>query len=452
MSRKRIALACAAVVVGAASVAVPVAANAGEDGGLGAACRITEQSTAWWASAEVSVANKGDRPVRDWTAQFELSQGQATIDNPWAYELRQDGKRVTVKPIADRADIAAGATRAVKVGINPAGKAVPKVSGCKATGPGSGSGTGTEAKVPADSGSFVKDHTAVHLMWKPPAGAADTDRYEVFQNGKQLKTVTGTMTDVEKLAAGTRYTFKVRTLRADGSTSGFSKDIVLTTHAAPGQDAAKPVIPADLEATASGPYQASLRWHPATDDVAVTGYRIYRDGTRVQEADAKTDSATVSGLTPSTAYRFKVTAVDASGKESEPTREAGVTTAPAPGGGTGGGGTGTGTGAGAPGDFTATTSTKQDGPVTQHYLNLAWSVPQNLGQITTYQVYLNGKPAQTFMWGTATPVLPVPTTKGTREVLVGSHPGTTYTVKIRARLGDGTWGAFSRELTVKTGG
>ncbi|WP_420711523.1 hypothetical protein [Streptomyces sp. NRRL B-1322] len=71
--------------------------------------------------------------------------------------------------------------------------------------------------------------------------------------------------------------------------------------------------------------------------------------------------------------------------------------------------------------------------------------------MTTYQVYLNGKPAQTFMWGTGDPVLPVPTTKGSREVLVGSHPGTTYSVKIRARLGDGTWGAFSRELTVKTG-
>ncbi|MEU2392268.1 fibronectin type III domain-containing protein [Streptomyces sp. NPDC007369] len=440
MSRKRIALACAVVVVGVGSVVIPVAANAGEEDGLSASCRVADQATAWWASGEVSLANKGDRPVRDWTAEFDVSQGQATIDNPWAYELRQDGRHVTVKPIGDRADVAAGGTRAVKVGINPAGKGIPKISGCKVNGA-SGNGTGTA--VPADSGSFVKDHTAVHLMWKPPAGGAEAVRYEVFQDGKQIKTVKDTMTDIERLAPATRYAFKVRAVRADGRTTGFSKDIVLTTLAAPGQDKAKPVIPADLEASASGPFQASLRWHAATDDVAVTGYRIYRNGTKVQEADGKATSATVSGLTPSTAYRFKVTAVDASGKESDPTREAPVTTAAAP---DGNGGTG------APGDFAATTATKQDGTVTQHYLNLTWSVPQGVGQVTTYQVHLNGKPAQTFMWGTADPVLPVPTGKASREVLVGAHPGTAYTVKIRARLGDGTWGAFSRELTVKTGG
>ncbi|MFD0264986.1 fibronectin type III domain-containing protein [Streptomyces sp. NPDC127106] len=441
MSRKRIALACAVVVIGVGSVVVPVAANAGEEDGLSATCRVADQATAWWASGEVSLTNKGDRPARDWTAEFDVSQGQVTIDNPWAYELRQDGKHVTVKPIGDRADVAAGGTRAVKVGINPAGKGIPRISGCKVNG---ASGTGTSTAVPADSGSFVKDHTAVHLMWKPPAGGAEVVRYEVFQDGKQVKTVKDTMTDVEQLAPATRYAFKVRAVRADGRTTGFSKDIVLTTLAAPGQDKAKPVIPADLEATASGPFQASLRWHAASDDVAVTGYRIYRNGSKIQEADGKATSATVSGLTPSTAYRFKVTAVDASGKESDPTREAPVTTAAAPPDGN--------SGTGAPGDFAATTATKQDGTVTQHYLNLTWSVPQGVGQITTYQVHLNGKPAQTFMWGTGDPVIPVPTGKASREVLVGAHPGTTYTVKIRARLGDGKWGAFSRELTVKTGG
>nr|WP_158718487.1 MULTISPECIES: fibronectin type III domain-containing protein [Streptomyces] len=332
MSRKRIALACAAVVVGVGSVVIPVAANAGEEeDGLGAACRVADQATVWWASGEVSLANKGDRPVRDWTAEFDVSQGQVTLDNPWAYELRQVGKHVTVKPIADRADVAAKGNRAVKVGINPAGKGIPKITGCRVKGAsGGGSDTGTNTSVPADGGSFVKDDTAVHLMWKPPTGGAEVVRYEVFQDGKQVKTVKDTMTDIERLAPATRYAFKVRAVRADGRTTGFSKDIVLTTLAAPGQDKAKPVIPADLEATASGPYQASLRWRAATDDVAVTGYRIYRDGTKVQEADAKATSATVSGLTASTAYRFKVTAVDASGKESDPTREAQATTTAAP--------------------------------------------------------------------------------------------------------------------------
>lgn len=443
MSRKRIALVSAAVVaLGAGAVAIPVAANAGASAELSASCGTTSDgASVWWTAGDMTIRNSGNTDAKDWKLEFELSEGHATIHDPWAFELRQEGRHFTVTPIEDRGRVPANGERKVGLSIDLRQKGNPQVSGCKVTGDDSGS---PDTALPTDKGSFVVDHTTVHLMWQAPQDAGSgVDRYEIFQGDRLVKTVGDgmTMTNIEKLEPATAYTYRIRAVYAAGGHSPFSRDISLTTRAAPGDDTLKPVIPSRLEGAAAGAHQVSLRWQAATDDVAVTGYRIHRDGSPVQEAGPDATSAAVGGLSPSTSYRFKVTALDASGKESDPTEEISVTTGSGGGGGTGG----------APADFTAGTGTKQDGNVTQHYLNLGWTVPKGHGQITTYQVYLNGKLAQTFMWGSGDPVLPIPSGTATREVLVGANPGKTYTVKIRARLGDGAWGAFSAEKSVTTG-
>ncbi|WP_116209222.1 fibronectin type III domain-containing protein [Streptomyces olivoreticuli] len=444
MSRKRIVLTCAAVAVGLGALAIPLTASAGSETDLSTTCRLADGATKWWATGKFALRNEGNAYAKDWKLEFELSEGQATIDNPWAFDLRQKGKHVTVTPIEDRGNIPARGERTVSVGINPSGKAVPRITGCTLGGSDSGGPEDTTPPTaPVESGSFVVDHRTVHVMWKPSTDSGSgVDKYEILQDGKLVKTVGSdlTMTNIEQLKPDTTYRFKVRAVDAAGNRSPFSKVVSLRTHPAPGDENEKPTMPKKLEGTAAGPNQVSLRWQSASDGVPVTGYRIYRDGTKVQEADGNATTATVGGLSPDTAYKFKVTAVSTSGKESDPTDEISVKT-------TGGGGSG----GSAPSDFTAATSHKQDGNVTQHYLDLGWGVPQGHGQITTYQVYLNGKLAQTFIWGAGDAVLPIPVRTASREVLVGANPGKTYKVKIRARLGDGTWGAFSAEKTVTTG-
>lgn len=454
MSRKRIAFIGASVIAGVCALVVaPIAANAGQAAELSASCPIADGATVWRATSTMAIRNDSAADAKDWTLEFDLSEGVvAYINDPGTFELRQDGRHVTVTAVEGRSGVGvpAGGERKVDVWFNPTGKAVPQISGCKVNGGQDGDGGGTPEDttaptVPVEDGSHVLGHNKVHVMWKASQDSGSgVDRYEVFQDGKLAKTVRDglRMTDIEGLKPATTYRFKVRAVDVAGNASGFSKEIKLTTHLAPGDDTQKPVIPEQLTGEAAGPNQVSLNWKAATDNVAVTGYRIYRNGEKLpQEESADATTAVVGGLSSNTAYRFKVTAVDGSGNESDPTREITVTTAAGGGGG----------GATAPGDFSAATSAKQDGPVTQHYLDLGWTVPKGQGRVSTYQVYLNGKLAQTVMWGTGDPVMPIPSDRVTREVLVGSQGGKTYTVKVRAQLGDGSWGTFSAERSVTTG-
>ncbi|MCS3532559.1 endonuclease [Chryseobacterium sp. JUb7] len=76
----------------------------------------------------------------------------------------------------------------------------------------------------------------------------------------------------------------------------------------------------------------SLSWTAATDNIGVTGYDIYVNGTFYTTASGTT--ATVSGLNPSTTYNFYIIAKDAAGNTSSQSNTAtGTTLAGQPGGG-----------------------------------------------------------------------------------------------------------------------
>ena len=78
--------------------------------------------------------------------------------------------------------------------------------------------------------------------------------------------------------------------------------------------------------TASGTTQTStnLAWSGATDNVGVTGYDVYRNGTFLASTTATTYTAT--GLTASTTYTFYVRAKDAAGNVSANSNNVNVTT------------------------------------------------------------------------------------------------------------------------------
>ena len=77
----------------------------------------------------------------------------------------------------------------------------------------------------------------------------------------------------------------------------------------------------------------TLRWSASTDDVAVTGYRIYRNGTRIGTVGASALTYTDATVSPSTTYTYQVSAVDAVPNESTKASVT-ATTPPATGGGT----------------------------------------------------------------------------------------------------------------------
>lgn len=78
----------------------------------------------------------------------------------------------------------------------------------------------------------------------------------------------------------------------------------------PEADTHKPTVPGHVTAQASSATSVHVMWERSTDDRAVTGYEIYRQGKRVRSVPAAKVMIDVDGLTASTAYSFTVRARD----------------------------------------------------------------------------------------------------------------------------------------------
>ncbi|MET7436593.1 carbohydrate binding domain-containing protein [Streptomyces sp. NPDC005496] len=100
-----------------------------------------------------------------------------------------------------------------------------------------------------------------------------------------------------------------------------------------GSDTQAPTAPASLRSTAKTSSSVSLAWNASTDNVGVSGYDVYSGSNQVLTVSGT--SATVSGLSPSTAYTFTVKARDAAGNTSGASNAVSVTTDAGGGGGTG---------------------------------------------------------------------------------------------------------------------
>lgn len=74
----------------------------------------------------------------------------------------------------------------------------------------------------------------------------------------------------------------------------------------PGDD--PPILVGKLTLTRDGKKYVIAKWPPATDDVGVWGYRIYRDGNVVARKPADVHRARL--LLPCGAHRYRVEAVD----------------------------------------------------------------------------------------------------------------------------------------------
>jgi chitodextrinase len=83
-------------------------------------------------------------------------------------------------------------------------------------------------------------------------------------------------------------------------------------------DVIPPTPPDPLEGT-GGLTTVELSWGAASDDTAVTGYRISRNGTRIATLEGDTTDWKDTSRTPSTWYTYTVKALDAAGNASSGT-------------------------------------------------------------------------------------------------------------------------------------
>ena len=166
-------------------------------------------------------------------------------------------------------------------------------------------------------------------------------------------------------------------------------------------DVDPPTTPANLTATAVEPTKIDLSWDASTDNVGVTGYKIYRDsgGTPIATVTGTTWQDT--GLSPGTFYTYEVSAIDGASNESSQSIPASDTTdAPDI------------TPPSTPANLTATA-------VSPYQIDLSWDASTDDIEVTGYNIYRDGG-------------APIATVTGTTYQDTGLSPGTLYTYNVSA--------------------
>ncbi|MEU7603756.1 fibronectin type III domain-containing protein [Streptomyces sp. NPDC040724] len=270
--------------------------------------------------------------------------------------------------------------------------------------------------------------TTVHVMWNAAADRDGVTGYRVFEGDRLVRELPAgqTMVDVTGLAPQTGYAFTVRAEDAAGNLSEPAPAARTTTPAAKAEDRTAPTAPATTTGRATGPRAAALSWTAATDDTGVTAYDVYQGGVRIHTAGPGESGTALSGLRPDTVYTFTVRARDGADNSSPDGPAVDVTTPPAS-------GEGPGT---APAEFAAAAS---PGAVT-----LAWTAPDTGRETTEYELYVNGRATTVIQFGAGA----VPSGRVEHRLTVAEPTGTEWAVKLRARLPDGNWGAFSAERRI----
>jgi chitodextrinase len=166
----------------------------------------------------------------------------------------------------------------------------------------------------------------VNLSWQPSTDTNGIASYQILEQQVLVATVSGTLTthSITGLPPASQHIYSVRAVDAAGNMSTESAPASVTTLG----DTTAPSIPGNLTATVMTT-SACLTWSAATDNIAVQGYRIVREGA----LPALTSGLNFceNGLTPNTAYLYSVTSFDHAANHSIPATVTATTQAlPAP--------------------------------------------------------------------------------------------------------------------------
>ena len=273
----------------------------------------------------------------------------------------------------------------------------------------------TPPTVPAGLVASAATINSFTLSWNASTDNVGVTAYEVFRGTVSLGLVNSPALTLALtgLAPNTGYSMRVRARDAAGKWSAQSVALVVRTL----PDTTDPAIPAAPVASAVTVTGLTLSWPAATDDVAVTGYEVFRNGVSLGTTPATTLTRAVTGLTPDTAYTFTVRARDAAANWSDPSAPLVVSTPPDTAAPT------------APAGLTATV-------ISVSSFTLNWTAATDNVRVTAYEISRDGTVVGT-------------STKPTRNIS-GLVPATSYTFTVRARDAAGNWSAPSVPLPVAT--
>jgi hypothetical protein len=175
--------------------------------------------------------------------------------------------------------------------------------------------------VPTNLTATAINPTKVQLGWTASTDNYVVNHYDVRRDGVVLGTSTTTSYTDTTAVAGATYSYDVQACdNVPDQCSGFSVPASVTM---PLTDEVSPSTPTGLTATVLGPTSVRLNWTASTDNTAVTGYNIRRNGAALTTSTTTTFTDTVAERTT---YAYEVQAYDAAGNVSGWSSTASVTT------------------------------------------------------------------------------------------------------------------------------
>ena len=152
---------------------------------------------------------------------------------------------------------------------------------------------------------------SINLTWNAVTDNAGVTGYDVYRNGSLLATAAGPSYSDTTVVPGTTYTYAVAAFDAAGNVSAPS-----ATESMAFSDTTPPTQPTKLALTPATT-SIALKWTASTDNVGVSGYRIYRGSTLIATVKGNVTTYTSTGLKANTTYSYHLVAFDAAGNLSK---------------------------------------------------------------------------------------------------------------------------------------
>lgn len=174
----------------------------------------------------------------------------------------------------------------------------------------------TAPSIPAGLAAVAVQDVRVTIAWDAASDNVGVTSYRVLRDGLEVGVAAAATTFVDSgLTPETPYEYTLVAVDAAANESVSSAPLVVTTLAF-SPDSTPPSVPTGLAALGATTSSITLGWQAATDDTAVSGYRVYRDGSAyaVTVDPTYTDAALVDGE----GHSYAVSAFDASTNESDP--------------------------------------------------------------------------------------------------------------------------------------
>jgi CARDB/F5/8 type C domain len=253
-------------------------------------------------------------PSTAWATRTQTLAVQGSTDGSTFSDLVASAAYVFNPSSANTVTISfnSATTRYVRLNITgntgwPAGQ----VSEFEVYGPATGDVTAPSA--PANLAYTQPASGQVKLTWSASTDNVGVTGYDIYANGTLRTSVAGNVTSYTDSQPDTAtVAYYVRAKDAAGNQSASSNTVTRTGTSG---DTQAPSAPSNLAYTLPASGQVKLTWSAASDNVAVTGYEVFANGSKVATTagstltytDSQPDSATVA---------YFVRAVDAAGNES----------------------------------------------------------------------------------------------------------------------------------------